>query len=74
MDTFPGRPAGVEGAAVGTDAGVVGEATEELILEVKGLPVEERYQFASGSPKHSPTVTALNPFCCKFWSIKAVKL
>lgn len=36
----------------------VAEVTAE-VEEVKTFPEELRYQFASGSPRHSPTVTGL---------------
>lgn len=67
VDTFPDEFEGVVGAETGGDeAGFVGAATGALGGETTTPPAEGRYQFASGSPRHSPTVTALNPCCCKF--------
>ena len=41
---------------------LVFEADELDTPGVMSEPDDDRYQFATGSPKHSPTVTGLNPF------------
>lgn len=58
----PQEPSGEEAVGV-----AVGAEVEEEDLVAEGMadvddtmvPAESRYQFASGSPKHSPTVTPL---------------
>jgi len=40
-----------------TDVEIV--EAEEMTVEETGVPAPERYQLATGSPRHSPTVTAL---------------
>ena len=42
----------VEGRAVEVEAG-------RVEVDETGVPAPERYQLATGSPRHSPTVTAL---------------
>lgn len=52
---------------------VVAVLTAEL-EEVKTEPLELRYQLVEGSPRHSPTVTALKPLAWSCWSMYSVKL
>lgn len=42
--------------------------------ETAGAPPASRYQFDLGSPKHSPTVTALYPFSFKVSNMNPTKL
>jgi hypothetical protein len=47
---------------------------EELATDgVMSAPAESRYQFATGSPRHSPTVTGLKPLAMNCWSMYSVK-
>lgn len=54
----PPQVASVE-TAVGDTAAEVEVDVAMAVELVKTLPVEFLYQLASGSPKHSPTVTGL---------------
>jgi hypothetical protein len=48
------------------------EADDETLGVIRA-PDDERYQLATGSPRHSPTVTSLNPFARNCWSMNSVK-
>ena len=62
---LPPHVASVE-TAVADTAGAVDvvavAVAVDATVDVNSLPpLAERYQFVEGSPRHSPTVTALNP-------------
>lgn len=55
-----------EAAAV--DA-AVDDAVDAFALGVYSAPAEVLYQLALGSPRHSPTVTGLNPAAIRVFSM-----
>jgi hypothetical protein len=58
-----------------TDGELLAVLELELTLLERAAPlVAFRYQFFIGSPKHSPTLTALKPLDCSVCNMNSVKL
>jgi len=57
-----------------TDGELLAVLELELTLERAAPLVAFRYQFTFGSPKHSPTLTALKPLACSVCNINSVRL
>jgi hypothetical protein len=50
------------------------DAVELTAVELTAVSFMCRYQFATGSLRHSPTVTILNPAAVNCWSMNSVRL